>query len=158
MSRIEPYQRTIGNSTRWKTVSGLIGGHIAVLRAVCTAEWTDIWWMNGQRRWHARQHGQAFISMSTSTQAGSEPPQRNCRPRAATHSLPTERVRSHSQPDEHKVTDHDINSDTVDQNATVHTALLPRSGGAGHARDFHRVRPRPVAILLFRHALAHCYA
>ena len=41
--------------------------------------------------------GQAFISMSTSTQAGSEPPQRNCRPRAATHSLPHERVHSVEQ-------------------------------------------------------------
>ena len=78
----------------------------------------------------------AFISMSTSTQAGSEPPQRNCRPRAATHSLPTERVRSHSQPDEHKVTDHDINSDTVSKCNGAHC----------------------IAILLFRHLLAHCYA
>ena len=41
--------------------------------------------------------GLAFISMSTSTQAGSEPPQRNCRPRAATHSLPHERVHSVEQ-------------------------------------------------------------
>ena len=41
--------------------------------------------------------GLAFISMSTSTQAGSEPPQRNCRPRAATHSLPHERIHSVEQ-------------------------------------------------------------